>query len=354
MLKQLKERVQIGTTPDGKPLYKWATGYSKQEVLLTAIEILQIHGLISEGQSKPFPESPLLNRYIDDWWQLYKEPKLRHTTKTSYYNIISHHIKPFFKGLRIEEVTTSHIQRFYNAHSDMAKSTVRIMSVILRQVLDLAVEDRFIDRNPAASKRLSYSGHVKIRSSLNDHAVHDILEHLPELEGSDRILLSLLIFTGVRRGEALALRWENIDWKKRLIHIEKSVTFFNNQPVLGETKSRAGQRVIPLDDELAAILMPYRQLNGFIIGDGKKPLTERAFTRTWSRIGKCIDLHGATPHIFRHTYITLAASSGVDIKTLQEIAGHSDIRMTMEKYADKRESKVMEAREQIRRVFESM
>ena len=167
-------------------------------------------------------------------------------------------------------------------------------------------------------------------------------------------MLSLLIFTGIRRGEALALCWQNIDWAKRLIHIEKSVTFLNNQPVLGETKSKAGLRIVPLDDELAKVLRPHRQLNGFIIGDGIKPITERTFTRTWDRIGRQIDLHGATPHIFRHTYITLAASSGIDIKTLQEIAGHSDIRMTMEKYADKRESKVMEAREQITQVFKPL
>ena len=84
------------------------------------------------------------------------------------------------------------------------------------------------------------------------------------------------------------------------------------------------------------ILEPYRKEEGYIIGDGQKQLTERTFIRMWQRIGRTINLYGATPHRMRHTYITLAASSGVDVKTLQEIAGHADIKMTMRMQGGKR------------------
>ena len=93
----------------------------------------------------------------------------------------------------------------------------------------------------------------------------------------DRLLLALLIFTGMRRGEVIALRWEDIDWKKRLIAVKRAVTYKNNRPVIGKTKSEAGNRLIPLDEQLAAILQPYRQINGFIIGDGTEPITETTF-----------------------------------------------------------------------------
>lgn len=160
-----------------------------------------------------------------------------------------------------------------------------------------------------------------------------------------------MLYTGVRRGEALGLRWENLDWKKGVIHIEQAVTFLNNQPVLGETKSDAGIRIVPFDERLMDVLRSYRQIAGFIIGDGITPMTERTFTRMWQRIDRTIDLHEATPHTFRHTYITLAASSGIDVKTLQSIAGHSDIKMTMDRYAHKRDEKTIEAGAQIGGVF---
>ena len=174
------------------------------------------------------------------------------------------------------------------------------------------------------------------------------------LEAKDRIPLAILLYTGVRRGEALALRWENLDRKMGVIHIEQAVTFLGNQPVLGDTKSEAGIRTVPFDECLMEILRPYRQISGFIVGDGVTPMTERTFTRMWQRISRTIDLHGATPHTFRHTYITLAASSGIDVKTLQSIAGHSDIKMTMERYAHKRDEKIVEAGARIRDVFSSL
>ena len=107
---------------------------------------------------------------------------------------------------------------------------------------------------------------------------------------------------------------------------------------------------MPLHSGLERILRPQRQLGGFVIG-GSAPISEMSFKRTWERISKTIDLHGATPHVFRHTYITMAASSGIDVKTLQAIAGHSDIRMTMDRYAHAMEDKMIAASAQIEQSF---
>ena len=120
--------------------------------------------------------------------------------------------------------------------------------------------------------------------------------------------------------------------------------------------SGIANKTFPCLSDIAAIyvLRPYRQIEGFIVGDGIAPMTERTFARVWQRKDRTIDLHGATPHTFRHTYITLAASSGIDVKTLQSIAGHSDIKMTMDRYAHNRDEKNIEAGAQIGGVFSSL
>ena len=354
MPKQLKERVQVGVEKKGKPIYKWVTGYSQQELFMNAAMLLQEYGLVHGQQKKEKPSSPYFKAYVERWFELYKEPKLRQTTKSSYLNLIKNHLIPHFKGMRLEEITTSTVQELFNAKSSMAKSTVRQMRIILHQVFDLAVEDEYMKRNPTDSKRLYISSDkVEKREALEDHEVKAIIRGIPCLKREDGMLLALLIFTGMRRGEALALRWEDIDWKKRLIAVKRAITYKDNRPVLGKTKSDAGNRLIPLDDQLAAILQPCRQLGGFIIG-GSDPISETAFKRMWERIGKKINLYGATPHVFRHTYITLAASSGIDVKTLQSIAGHSDIKMTMDRYAHKRENNIIAAGGLISSVFRSM
>lgn len=85
--------------------------------------------------------------------------------------------------------------------------------------------------------------------------------------------------------------------------------------------------------------------NGFIVGSSDAPITESTFDRAWQRIDKTIDLHGATPHVLRHTYLTELAAAEVDVKTIQAIAGHADIRMTMDRYVDKRFEKIRQAGE---------
>ena len=316
---------------------------------------MQEYGLVNGQQKKEAPVSPYFKAYIEKWFELHKEPKLRQTTKSSYLNLIKNHLIPHFKGMRLDEITTSTIQVLFNAEASLAKSTVRQMSVILHQVFDLAVEDEFMKRNPIDSKRLFISSdREEKRRALEDFELKGIIRGIPSLKREDGLLLALLIFTGMRRGEVIALRWEDIDWKKRLIAVKRAVTYKNNRPVIGKTKSEAGNRLIPLDEQLAALLQPFRQIKGFIIGDGCEPITETTFKRMWERIGKRIDLCGATPHVFRHTYITLAASSGMDVKTLQSIAGHSDIKMTLDRYAHERENNVIAAGSLIGDVFRSM
>lgn len=343
MSKRIRQRATIG----GQEV--WITGSTQQEIFDNLLKKAQEMGRLTPGAGNQMggkeKSIPGFEEYLNEWWKLYKEPKLRQTTKTTYRNLIDCHIMPFFGRMRLDEIGANTVQEFYNAHLNLSKSSVRQMSIILHQVFDMAVEDGFMRNNPTESKRLTMTDKASRREALKDEEVRSILEHLPELKETERLTVAILMMTGMRRGEMLGIRWTDIDWTQKLIHVEKAVTFHNNQPVIGPTKSDAGER---------DILEPCRKEEGYIIGDGQKPLTERTFIRMWQRIGKTIDLYGATPHRMRHTYITLAASSGVDVKTLQEIAGHADIKMTMERYAHARREKVIQAGKVIGSVFAEM
>ena len=354
MPSKFKERVCIGFDAQGNPIYKWVCGVTRQEIIREAARVLLQYGLIEGQQTQKPPDSPFFKTYIAEWFRLYKENKLRQTTKTGYQNLIQKHIIPFFGSIRLEDINTSVLQEFYNAHSHLAQSTVRQMSIILHQVFDLAVEDDYMKKNPTNSKRVFISAKKAAkREALGEEHIVQIMAALPRLQETDRMVMALLLFTGLRRGEVLGLRWEDIDWIRGMIRVERAVTFKDNRPHLGPPKSEAGNRIVPLTKELMQILKPLRQLGGFIIG-GSEPISEMTFKRMWERIGKTVDLRGATPHVFRHTFITLAASSGMDIKTLQGIAGHSDVRMTIERYAHVRVEKVKEAGAQIEAVFEAL
>ena len=157
------------------------------------------------------------------------------------------------------------------------------------------------------------------------------------------------MLTGMRRGEALGLRWEDIDLAAGLIHIQRNVTYAQNQPFIGTPKTAKGERDVPINNMLLTYLEPV-QKEGFIIGD-TEPISRMSYRRRMERIEATIDLHRATAHIFRHSYLTYAASLGSDLKTLQSIAGHADIQTTMNRYVHKQTDKIIETGNRLQALF---
>ena len=339
MAKRIRERIQIGNEQ------KWITGYSKQEVFEKAFELMLTH----QGIQARVKETPLLSSYARTWFKTFKLPKLKKNTAYNYNTHLEKHIIPFFEDKRMAEVTTSDIQNFYNSMSDKAHSTVRCMSIIISGIFNSAIEDGHLQRNPAKSDRLAFTKRRFTRKALSAEEARDIESNLHKLRDNDRALLALLLYTGARKGEVLALKWSDINWNDKLLYIRRAVTFSKNQPIMDTTKSKAGIRSIPLQSELESVLKPI-QSNGFVVGGGDMPISESAYVRAWQRIRKGIELHGATAHVFRHTYITMAASY-LDIKTLQTIAGHSDISTTMNRYAHGREDKIKEAAKRLQSLY---
>ena len=158
--------------------------------------------------------------------------------------------------------------------------------------------------------------------------------------------LALCLFTAMRRGEVLGLRWEDIFDDK--IHIQRNVTHpQQNQPVITTPKTKAGIRSIPLTDPLKEYLKEYLapfKINGFVLG-GEAPLSLSSYRAMWKRISQTIDLHGATPHVLRHSYLTYAVGTTNDYKTVQGISGHADIFTLLNRYAHPQEEKVKELSE---------
>ena len=128
MTKRERERVQIGTDAAGKPVYTWVEGKNRQDFLIKAAQTLLAYGMLDgckPEQQEKAPQTPTFRQYAEQWWELYKLPKLRHTTRTTYRNLLDNHILPYFGKLRLEEIGTNTIQAFYNANREKAKSTTR-------------------------------------------------------------------------------------------------------------------------------------------------------------------------------------------------------------------------------------
>jgi integrase len=211
-----------------------------------------------------------------------------------------------------------------------------------------AFEDELIPTNPAASKRIKITSRGKTeRTALTPEQVTDIIRQIDtKLKGDDeRRMITLFLFTGMRRGEVLGLRWEDIDFEKKLITVSRAVSYTTNQPIVSEPKTQSGKRTIPLNDQLVEFLKPLQD-SGYVVGR-EAPPTQMVYRRIERHIFQKVDTFGATPHVFRHSYISAMAEAGIDLKTLQYISGHSNVTTTMGIYAHTRLGLVQEAGDKV-------
>jgi len=214
----------------------------------------------------------------------------------------------------------------------------------MKSIFESARRDGHIKENPATDKRIVIPSKKKtVRKALELDEMREILLSLSKLEEMDKRYMMLLLFTGMRRGEVLGLKWEDVDLKKNVFHIERSITYpkGKNGYEIGKPKTESGLRDVPISQELMNCLQPLGA-HGYIIG-GETPITLSIHRRMMERIRRTIDLHGASPHIFRHSYATLLNDAGASVKTIQAIIGHSDVQTTINRYVHSRDKKKQEA-----------
>lgn len=360
----MREKIHVGTDENGKAIYKWASGKTKNDLLMNSVRILAEAGLL--GKFLHTEESCAIKtpfeQYAKKWFSLYKEDKLRHTTVTGYMTSLNKHILPYFGNMAIEEISIDIIQAFLDTKKDYAKKTVQEIMLLLRMILDAAIDDKIIHTNPAKSKRLTIAATRKTeREPLTEKEAMDIIDHIRDLSQlRDRRLVALLLYLPVRREEILGFKTGDIDPETMMISVKRSVTFKNNCPVIGEPKTKAGYRSIPIIKELWDFL----ELGNEDLSNGERflvhadntpelPYTGIMMRRAWERISSTINVYGKTPHCFRHTFATYGKRLGIDEKTMQTIGGWKDISTLRKVYTHTQKDDIEIAREKMKSMYKT-
>ncbi len=341
-------RVCVGFSVDGKPIIKQIQANSEIALADLATRTLLSSCRRSEfvPDSIPVVSCPSFGEYTEEWLKTFKQQKLKPTTLKGYNAILHAHFFPEWQKKPLNEISAKTIQDFLCARKYLSYKYLHDMRVLLAQIMDSALRDGWISINPAKDHRIFNPSqkHPIERHALTVDAVREILSLIWGLSRHDRLYLALVIFTGMRRGEVLALRWEDLSLEENLIHVKRNVTYAHNQPFIGTPKTQSGYRSIPILKELLNYLTPFEQ-SGYIISgsDSNTPMTLIAFRCMTKRIQDTIDLHGATAHVFRHTMGTMLNDASADVKTIQSILGQSDYKTTMDRYVHPREEKKQEA-----------
>lgn len=266
---------------------------------------------------------------------------LKKATLMDYESTLRVHLTPFFGGLTLDDIDVSSVEAFVYAKQNEGKAPKSILNYLglLHAIFSHGLKRDWCTSNPVALvDKPRVPRDVDIRFLSLDE-VEAILEATPNtpLGLNDRVVFLAAVMTGMRRGEVVALRWQDVDWNARVIRVRQNFT----RGEFGSPKSRRSSRAVPLADRLADELeehfkrSAYRSELDLVFAH---PATGNVLdpSKLRKRFQACAKGAGVRPvrfHDLRHTFGTQMAAAGAPMRAVQEWMGHSDHRTTLI-YAD--------------------
>lgn len=354
--KRLRAQVTVGHDADGNAIYKWANGRTKKELEANKEEIRRAHinGAVAVRRDILFGD------FVSDWYRVYKEPALSPSSKASYRTVLNKHLFPIFADKQMRAITALQLQAFMNKQAGRGKTTTGYIMSVLTNCFTLATAQGIIDRNPAEALKQPRSERNSRRAltAQETAAVQTIIEN-----HQDGLLVALLYYTGLRRGEALGLRWSDINFAARTLRVERDIDFVTGD--VGTVKTATSVRIVPIPDALMIMLQQNRQIGkGYIIRAPRSGeyWSQATFIRRWRLIQAALlkvapgienDGKGSilTPHYFRHNYASILYRAGADVLTAQQYLGHADPATTLRIYTHLADETQMKDAEKVRRAF---
>ena len=335
-------RIVIGHKDDGSPIYKSVFAKTQKELMP------KLHSAIGDYKDANLTEkgNMTLGEWMQIWIEKYAEPTLRQSTIRGYLSMIRLYIGPALGKKMLRSVTRTDIQKFYNAlkkrksmnQSDktLSDSTVRSTHMLLHEIMDAAVAERLIPKNPTEGTAIPKCNYPPMKI-LNEEQLGIFMDRIAK----DPIWGDFFyteITTGLRRGEICGLKWTDLNESDGRLRVCRSVHKSSKDQVdIGETKTDAGFREILLPPGTLHLLKKRKEtaLTEWIFPNPvypEIPVSPNAALHRLKGILKSAHLPDIRFHDLRHTFATHALSCGVDAKTLSGILGHTNASFTLDTY----------------------
>jgi len=297
------------------------------------------------------PGKTTIADYLDTWLQHYCKPSLSPRTLELYSYICRVHLIPTIGKITLTELKPQHLQNLYSdkLSSGLSARTVQLCHVAIHKALKNAVRINLLSRNVADAVQKP-----KIqRPEMHPMTENDLSRFLDYAkQGNYYSLFYTYLFTGMRRGELLAVRWCDVDLLGMQISVSRTMQYLNgvnNHITFKEPKSQKSRRLIALSPSNAMILEEHRKdqektreslqlppiaQNDLVFShwDGS-PLLPPSITHAWIKSVRKCGLNGIRLHDARHTHATIMLKQGVHPKIVQERLGHSTISTTLDTYS---------------------
>ena len=300
------------------------------------------------------PKVFLVKDFLNEWLSSYVEVNVRESTYTGYKRIIKNHLIPHLGGLDLKKLSSLDIDKLYayllkegraDGKGGLSAKTVQYTHRVLNEALNYAVKKKLIYVNPMISvsnipKPKKYHGNI--------YSAEEILHLLDVLKDTIyEVPIALAAVCGLRRGECLAIKEDDVDFTNMTIKVDKQLVEIDGKIMITPPKSEESKRLISAPKEVFDIIQRHIEKNhynkkllgseyideGFIVCfSNGKCLNPKNFTKSFSCIIASKKLKKIRFHDLRHSCASLMLSSGVALKTASQILGHSSISITADLY----------------------
>lgn len=349
---------------DNTYMYRWVNNSGKRECIYarTLTELRDLEQEIEKESAMGIcRKAYTLNEQIERYLKI--KVSLADSTRENYKYYYNHVIKESQMGkAKVIDIRKSDILLFYNslAEQGLSAGTIKIIHKIVRPALQLACDDNVIVKNPADGCTKEYAEDMEKKYALTFDEEKEFLDRIEMRPRMKRYypMYAIMLQTGLRISEAIGLTWNDVDMAKREISVNHQVQYRKIKDEMklyaNDTKTNAGNRVIPMTDEVYDLFVEQKKV---WLMTKKDPDFEvdgyKDFVFASHMTGKCmnhnnirrmmksivgmnsereVQLPNISPHILRHTACCRYAESGCDIKVLQYLMGQTDIRTTMRVY----------------------
>jgi integrase len=332
--------IQTPTGPKRKTLY----GKTRREVdeKLTKAKADRDGGLVFDANNMK------LGEYLGRWLTDSVRDTVRPTTFERYEQMVRLHICPVLGQLKLKNVTPTHVRGLYREKLDagLAPRTVQYVHVTLHKALEQAIADGLIPRNVTEAVKPPQVRREEMRPLTAEQ-----VRILFDAAAGDRFeaLYVLAVTTGLRQGELLGLKWDDVDLEEGTVRVRRTLTTAKGGPVLAAPKTKGSRRTVRLSQTALQALKSHlnRQLgeieeagdrwreNGLIFAsETGEPLDRRLITtHRFKPLLKRAELPEVRFHDLRHTCATILLMKNVNPKVVSEMLGHASIAITLDTYS---------------------
>lgn len=318
------------------------------------------HGLFVAKKKITFGE------WFETWMTEYKVNQVKAGTINNYWKYYNCVIRDRFSKVYISDIRGEHIQKLYNdlVKEEYAISSIKVVAAVLNGCFKQAMKNGLIERNPTDCATMPRQKEKKTRQAMTRE--HQAVFMRYAEESYLYYFFAVMLRTGMRIGEMRGLKYSDVDKKKGVIHVRRTLKYLEGKGYFEDTpKTKTSRRDIPLTEDIIKLIDAQKNYWGFKVIDldrylfcnecGKELSRERVQGEI-DRIEKRMrndgyDFAHITSHVFRHTFATRAIEAGMPPQVLKTIMGHSSLAMTMDLYSHVMEDTKIDEMQKIASAF---